>query len=75
MVPAMPSSPSTRSSPAPSTATPDLAFPQEELSRQIVAVARRQRADFVDATRLAAALLGDSIATNLFMLGYAYQQA
>ena len=28
----------------------------------------------VDATRIATALLGDSIATNLFALGYAYQQ-
>src|SRR5947209_19569540 len=31
-------------------------------------------ADFVPATRLATALLGDSIATNLFMIGYAYQK-
>lgn len=30
--------------------------------------------DAVDATRLATALLGDSIATNLFMLGYAWQK-
>src|SRR6185295_16489663 len=29
---------------------------------------------FLDATRLATALMGDSIATNLFMLGYAYQK-
>ena len=29
---------------------------------------------FVDATRLAIALLGDAIATNLFMVGFAYQQ-
>ncbi|MEE3626632.1 indolepyruvate ferredoxin oxidoreductase family protein [Nitrospirillum sp. BR 11752] len=28
----------------------------------------------VDATRIATGLLGDSIATNLFMLGYAYQK-
>ena len=32
------------------------------------------RAEFVDATGLATALLGDSIATNLFMVGYAYQK-
>ncbi len=31
-------------------------------------------ADFVDASQLAAALLGDSISTNLFMLGYAWQK-
>ncbi len=29
---------------------------------------------FVDATALATALMGDSIATNLFMLGYAWQK-
>nr|WP_315399590.1 indolepyruvate ferredoxin oxidoreductase family protein [uncultured Duganella sp.] len=31
-------------------------------------------ADFIDATRLATALMGDSIAANLFMLGYAWQR-
>ncbi len=30
--------------------------------------------DFIDATRLATALMGDSIAANLFMLGYAWQK-
>ncbi len=30
--------------------------------------------DFIDATGLATALMGDSIATNLFMLGYAFQK-
>jgi indolepyruvate ferredoxin oxidoreductase len=30
--------------------------------------------DFVDATQIATALMGDSIATNLFMLGYAFQK-
>ena len=29
---------------------------------------------FVDATRLATGLMGDAIATNMFMLGYAYQK-
>jgi indolepyruvate ferredoxin oxidoreductase len=32
------------------------------------------RADFIDATKLATALMGDSIATNLFMLGFAWQK-
>jgi indolepyruvate ferredoxin oxidoreductase len=31
-------------------------------------------ADFFAATRLSTALMGDSIATNLFMVGYAYQK-
>jgi indolepyruvate ferredoxin oxidoreductase len=30
--------------------------------------------DFIDATKLATALMGDSIAANLFMLGYAWQR-
>ena len=30
--------------------------------------------DFIDATKLATALMGDSIAANLFMLGYAWQK-
>jgi hypothetical protein len=42
------------------------------------AIARRDRRrgdlDFVDGTGLATALMGDSIATNLFMLGYAFQK-
>jgi indolepyruvate ferredoxin oxidoreductase len=32
------------------------------------------RADYIDATKLATALMGDSIATNLFMLGFAWQK-
>ncbi|MES2126117.1 MAG: indolepyruvate ferredoxin oxidoreductase family protein [Pseudomonadota bacterium] len=31
-------------------------------------------ADFINATKLATALMGDSIAANLFMLGYAWQK-
>ena len=37
------------------------------------AAGERQTA-FVDATGLAAALMGDSIAANLFMLGYVFQK-
>jgi len=33
-----------------------------------------QQADFVAATELASGLMGDAIATNMFMLGYAYQK-
>jgi indolepyruvate ferredoxin oxidoreductase len=33
-----------------------------------------EKTHFIDATRLATRLLGDSIATNLFLLGFAYQQ-
>jgi indolepyruvate ferredoxin oxidoreductase len=37
-------------------------------------VKRPQTSDFVGATELATALMGDAIATNMFMLGYAYQK-
>ncbi|MFN3965140.1 MAG: indolepyruvate ferredoxin oxidoreductase family protein [Silanimonas lenta] len=53
---------------------PDLQFP----AQAIVETVRKSlggRAPFtVDATRLATALCGDAIATNLFMLGYAWQR-
>src|SRR3546814_18167215 len=50
------------------TRNPDLAFPGGEMERLIAEAAGPGRADFLDATRIATALLGDSIATNLFML-------
>ena len=56
------------------TRDPDLAFPQRALARDITAAVGGANAEFIDATRLATALLGDSIATNLFITGYAYQQ-
>jgi len=46
----------------------------EAMVRRLKQVAGEERSWFVQATRLATALLGDSIATNLFMLGYAYQK-
>ncbi|HTV88609.1 MAG TPA: indolepyruvate ferredoxin oxidoreductase family protein [Stellaceae bacterium] len=52
----------------------DLPFPSRALKRAITAALGGSEAEFVDATRLATGLLGDSIATNLFMLGYAYQK-
>jgi indolepyruvate ferredoxin oxidoreductase len=53
---------------------PDIAFPRRQLVQQVSGAVGPGRADFIDATRLATALLGDSIATNLFMLGYAFQK-
>ena len=44
------------------------------MARRIQDVAGRERVDFVEATTLATALLGDSIATNFFMVGYAWQK-
>jgi hypothetical protein len=41
---------------------------------RLVAATGARGVDYVDGTRLATALIGDAIATNLFMLGYAYQR-
>src|SRR5205823_9313475 len=56
------------------TRNPDLPFPAGDLRHGIVAAVGAGAAEFVAATRLATGLLGDAIATNLFMLGYAYQR-
>ena len=44
------------------------------LERRMVADCVRADAHFVDATGLATALIGDSVATNLFMLAFAWQK-
>jgi indolepyruvate ferredoxin oxidoreductase len=56
------------------TRNPDLVFPTAALERSIAEATGSTGAEFVDATRLATGLLGDSIAANLFLLGYAYQK-
>jgi indolepyruvate ferredoxin oxidoreductase len=53
---------------------PDWQFPAEQI-RALIDESVDGRSHFVDATRLATALLGDSIATNLFMLGFAFQKS
>jgi len=52
----------------------DMQFPSDALGGAIAGAAGRDATEFVEATRLATALLGDSIASNMFMLGYAYQK-
>jgi indolepyruvate ferredoxin oxidoreductase len=53
---------------------PDVDFETAALTKAIRNAAGDSCADFVDATRLATALLGDSIAVNTFLLGYALQK-
>ncbi len=53
---------------------PDLDFPEEGLNKQIETEAGQGKVNSFDATRLATALLGDAIATNVLMLGFAYQK-
>jgi indolepyruvate ferredoxin oxidoreductase len=52
---------------------PDLDLSSREMERAIAAAAGEEGCHFVPATQLATALLGDAIATNLFLLGYAFQ--
>jgi indolepyruvate ferredoxin oxidoreductase len=56
------------------TRHPDLAFPANTLRLAIEAAAGAGAVDFLDATAIATALMGDSIATNMFVLGYAFQK-
>jgi indolepyruvate ferredoxin oxidoreductase len=51
----------------------DYSLPTERLKRAIVSASGAGRSNFVDASRLATALLGNSIGANMFMLGYAFQ--
>ncbi|HEY8607112.1 MAG TPA: indolepyruvate ferredoxin oxidoreductase family protein [Noviherbaspirillum sp.] len=53
---------------------PDWQHPGALAERDIQAACGSDRADFIDAGRVATALMGDSIATNMFMLGYAWQK-
>ncbi|MGK8209383.1 indolepyruvate ferredoxin oxidoreductase family protein [Burkholderia cenocepacia] len=53
---------------------PDLAFPAADLRAGIVGAVGDTQVEFVDATRYARDLFGDSLAGNVFMLGYAYQR-
>jgi indolepyruvate ferredoxin oxidoreductase len=56
------------------TRDPDLEVPRRGMSEAISEACGPGSADFVEAGELATALLGDSIATNLFMVGFAWQK-
>ncbi|HEX8013200.1 MAG TPA: indolepyruvate ferredoxin oxidoreductase family protein [Casimicrobiaceae bacterium] len=60
--------------PADFTRNADLVFPTGSMEQEIRDAVAPGDAEFLDATKLATGLLGDSIATNLFMVGYAYQR-
>ena len=53
---------------------PDFAFPGQDLLRALEAASRADTVSTLDATRLASALLGDSIGANVLMLGFAFQR-
>jgi len=55
------------------TTQPDLHFPAAEIIAGVRLALGGREPRLLDATQLATALLGDAIATNLFMLGHAWQ--
>jgi indolepyruvate ferredoxin oxidoreductase len=55
------------------TRNADFSLPTERLRRAISSAAGRDRTHFVNATRLATALFGSSLGSNIFMVGFAYQ--
>lgn len=55
------------------TRNADFSLPTERLKRAILADAGAEKTHFIDAARAATALFGNSIATNIFLVGYAYQ--
>ena len=53
---------------------PDARFPTDAMKRRILDEVGDDGCHFLDSSRIATALLGDSIASNLFLLGVAWQQ-
>ncbi len=56
------------------TRAPDLAFPADRLRQAILDAAGPTMTSFLDAGRLARALVGDAIGANLLLVGYAWQK-
>ncbi len=56
------------------TTRPDMEFPAADIVSAVRTALGGREPLLVDATQLANALMGDAIAANLFMLGYAWQQ-
>jgi len=55
------------------TRKPDFSLPVERIKRAIAGAAGKDGVAFIEATAVATALLGNAIAANMFMLGYAWQ--
>ncbi len=56
------------------TLAPDLDMDREKLSQLVADSIGREQSEFINSTKIATALMGDSIAANLFLLGYAFQK-
>jgi indolepyruvate ferredoxin oxidoreductase len=55
------------------TRNADFSLPTERLKRTITADAGADKTHFIDASRMAIALFGQSLGANMFLVGYAYQ--
>ena len=53
---------------------PDWQYPAVAMEALVEEAVGKEGVYFLDATRIATGLMGDSIATNLFLLGYAWQR-
>ena len=53
---------------------PDYSFPAREMKQVLEQEAGAEKVNFINATHIAKSLLGDSIASNFFLLGYAWQK-
>ncbi len=51
----------------------DFSFPTQRIIKTLEKMAGKDRTDVVEAEKLAVALMGDAIASNMFMLGFAWQ--
>ena len=56
------------------TTKPDMQFPAQKIIDAVRTALEGDEPELIDATQLGTALLGDTIAANLFMLGYAWQK-
>lgn len=54
-------------------ADPDFSLPTERIRKSIISAGGTGMSRFVDATRVVTTLIGNSIAANFFLVGYAYQ--
>ena len=56
------------------THKPDWTFPEDRLHAALARATGPEGTSFIDATRIATALMGNAIAANMFLLGYAWQK-
>ncbi len=56
------------------TSNPDLEFPGERFRDTLAQATAPKSIDFIDATGIAQGLLGDAIAANMFLVGFAFQK-